>query len=116
MAGIARTGDRERAAELVGDQGVRIDPEEMEGSGEEIFGGDRRLSNFSTDFVALSDDTSASDATTREKPGIDLRPMFTAGTCHAGIDLGCSSMFADAEDECFVEHAALFEIFNQGRE
>lgn len=111
VASDAGTGDGEGASELVGDESVGIDPEEMEGGGEEILGRDGRLSDFAADLIALADDPSPGDTSAGEEAGVDLGPVFAAGTGRGAVDLGGASVFADAEDEGFVEHAALVEVF-----
>lgn len=57
-------------------------------------------------------DGTTANATAGQGPAEDVSPMVSAT---ARVDLGRASEFSHPDDEGFVEHAALIEVFEEGR-
>ena len=64
--------------------------------------------------VAFSVNVSAFDSATCEDSAVAIRPVFSSSVI--GGDLGSSSELTDPSDECIVEHAPFFEVFEECHE
>jgi hypothetical protein len=97
----------------VAHRGMRVDAKQMVGSGLHIFGRDGYIRDIAADRIGAADDSTPRDAAACEDGRIRSRPMMTSRAFGLRVDLWSSSMLAGAENQSFVEQAALFEILDQ---
>ena len=110
--GIA-AGDHEGAALGVGDFRAWVDAHEVVDGGGDVVGGDGIFCGFAAGFVGRAVDEAAFHAAAGEEDGVALGPVVAGG---AGVDFWGAAEFAHPDDEGFVEHAALFEVEEEGGE
>src|SRR5690606_2334677 len=103
-------GDWKGATLRIVNHGLGPIAETMKNRGQVIAGTDDIAARFRCMSVGSSVDDTPLDSTSRQCDRKDTSPMIAA---FASVELGRVTKFRDPTDQCFLEHSALEQIFDQ---